>query len=112
MFSEIVKSYSVFGCLPEVVSVYPWSVISNSSTVFVTMDVIVNKSSYLVSYVESNQSLPGNLSVSTVNGVKVVNLAQFLKLNLDCLVNICVGILSTLYFLLSKEGSASTPFLK
>ena len=48
-------SYSVFGCLPEVVSVYPWSVISNSSTVFVTMDVIVNKSSYLVSYVESNQ---------------------------------------------------------
>ena len=86
--SNILKSYSVYGVLPESVHIYPWSVVSNSKTSFITCDSIMKQADYIKNYVESKHALPSSISINSTNSLVKINIAQFLKLELDLLVQL------------------------
>jgi parallel beta-helix repeat protein len=84
MYSQILSSYNATITLPEFITVTPWSVVSNSSTVFITTDQIKNASQTVKSYVDTNHTLPSSVTISGT----VVSMPQFLKLSAKAIINI------------------------
>ncbi|HMK54246.1 MAG TPA: pseudomurein-binding repeat-containing protein, partial [Methanobacteriaceae archaeon] len=85
IYAQILNSYSTTnGTLPDYITINPWSVVSNSNTVFLSYDQINNASGSVKSYVETNHMLPGSVNV---NG-KLVNMPQFLQISTTELLNI------------------------
>jgi parallel beta-helix repeat protein len=84
MYSQILSSYNSTNTLPEFITVDPWSVVSNSSTIFVTTDQIKNASESLKSYVETNHTLPSSVTISG----RQITMPQFLKLSVNSVINI------------------------
>jgi parallel beta-helix repeat protein len=84
MYSQILSSQNATGTLPEFITVTPWSIISNSSTVFITTDQMKNASETVKSYVDTNHTLPSNVTISGT----VVSMPQFLKLTAKAIINI------------------------
>lgn len=82
-FSEIMNSYMYAKALPDFIVVRPWTVVSNNSTVFITMSQISNAADTVQFYVEKNHQLP---SYVTITG-STVNMPQFLKLEMHYIVN-------------------------
>ncbi len=84
MYSQILSSYNATSTLPEFITVTPWSIVSNSSTVFITTDQIKNASQTVKSYVDTNHTLPSNVTISRT----AVTMPQFLKLTAKAIINI------------------------
>ncbi|MCQ2738163.1 MAG: Ig-like domain-containing protein, partial [archaeon] len=105
--SNILKSYSVYGVLPESVTVYPWSVVSNSKTSFITCDSILQQADYIKNYVESKHTLPSTVSINSTNSLVKINIAQFLKLELDLLVQLPLNSIQS--FVLKTYKTAPNP---
>lgn len=85
MYTQILNSYNTNNAtLPDYITLNPWSVISNTNTVFFSMDQINNASKTVKSYVESNNALPGSITISG----KQVSMPQYLKLASTALLNI------------------------
>lgn len=56
-FAQILKSYSVAKVLPNFITIQPWTVVSNNSTVFITMDQIKNAADTAQSYIRDQSSI-------------------------------------------------------
>ena len=84
MYSQILSSYNATKTLPQSITVNPWTVISNTSTVFITTEQIKNASETVKSYVDTNHTLP---STVTVSGIQIT-MPQFLKLVAKSVINI------------------------
>ena len=84
LYSQIISSYNATKTLPQSITVNPWAVISNTSTVFITNDQVKNASEAVKSYVDANHALP---STVTVAGIQIT-IPQFLKLAAKSVINI------------------------
>lgn len=85
MYAQILNSYkNTNETLPDYITVNPWSVVSNSNTVFLSMDQINSAAGTLKSYIESNRALPSNITISG----RQVSMPQFLRLVTTTLLNI------------------------
>ncbi|MCC7551638.1 MAG: right-handed parallel beta-helix repeat-containing protein [Methanobacterium sp.] len=84
MYSQIINSHDATNTLPQFITVNPWMVISNTSTVFITTDQIKNASETVKSYVDTNYTLPNTV---TVAGIQVTT-SQFLNLLVRSVINI------------------------
>lgn len=84
MYSQILGSYNATSSLAESIVINPWTTVSNSSTVFITTDQIINASQGLKAYVESNHTLPTNMTVAG----RQITVPQFLKLAAKSVINI------------------------
>jgi parallel beta-helix repeat protein len=84
MYSQILSSYNATSTLPEFITVTPWSIVSNPSTMFITTDQIKNASQTVKSYVDTNHALPSSVTISGT----AVTMPQFLKLTANAIINI------------------------
>ena len=84
MYSQILSSYNTTTALPEFVMVDPWTVVSNSKTVFVTTVDIKNASETLKQYVETNHQIPSSVNVAG----RQITVPQFLKLSTNSVINV------------------------
>ena len=85
MYAQILNSYKINNeTLPNYITVNPWSVVSNSSTVFLSMDQIINASGIVQSYITLNNALPSSVVISGTQ----VYMPQFLELATATLLNI------------------------
>lgn len=103
IFSQILNSYKNTGILPDFVTVNKWTVISNTNTVFFSIDQINNASTAVKSYVETNHGLPSYVTISS----KQVTMAQFLKLETLAVLNINGNLNSKIVYI--NFGSATNP---
>ena len=103
MYSKLLNYHNSTGYLPQNVTVDPWSIISNTNTVFFTADQINSAANTVKSYIETNHSLPNSVTISG----KQVTMPQFLQLSTESLLNMG-GILCT-SFIPRSYGTASTP---
>jgi len=76
-YSQILRSYQKINRIVSFVNIVPWNVISNSSTVFISMEQLKNASIYAQSYVNSNHVLPNSVLVFNVN----ITIDEFLALS-------------------------------
>ncbi|MBF4467883.1 MAG: right-handed parallel beta-helix repeat-containing protein [Methanobrevibacter arboriphilus] len=76
-YSQILRSYQVINQTPSFITIVPWDLISNSSTVFISMEQLKNASTYIQSYVSSYHVLPSSVLVSGVN----ISMDEFLLLS-------------------------------
>ncbi len=83
-YAQILNSYKTTGVLPDFIIINQWSVVSNASTVFISMDDIDNASTYIKTYIETNHQLPSTVTISG----RQINMAQFLKLSTTSVINI------------------------
>ena len=84
MYAQIISSYSkTNGILPNYITVNPWTVVSNTNTVFVNMDQICGASGTVESYVKAKHQLPDYVTISG----KQVNMNSFLQLSTTALLN-------------------------
>ena len=102
-YSQLLNYYSLNNYLPENVAVDPWSVVSNSNTVFYSVDQLNDAASRVKAYVEVNHRLPNYVTMSG----KQVTMAQFLQLSNAELLNIN-GTLCT-SFISRNYGTAPAP---
>jgi parallel beta-helix repeat protein len=84
IYSQILSSHNTTGTLPEFITLTPWSIVSNTSTVFITTDQLKNASETVKSYVETNHMLPSSVNISG----RQVTMPQFLKISVKVLINI------------------------
>ncbi|MCE7698661.1 MAG: Ig-like domain-containing protein [Methanobacterium paludis] len=103
MYSQILSSYNNKNVLPSFIRVNSWSVVSNSNTVFYSVDQVNDAASRVKAYVEVNHRLPNYV---TIFG-KQVTMAQFLQLSNAELLNIN-GTLCT-SFISRNYGTAPAP---
>ena len=93
-YAEILNYYGTHNnTLPPNVMEYPWWDVNSSSTVFYNLSQIENASAGLQSNIETNNSLPSNVSIA---GTSVTD-AQFLQLETNAIQYI--------------DGTLCTPFL-
>jgi len=104
MFSQVLSSYKSNNyTLPDLITVRPWSVISNTSTKFFTIDQIETAATTVKNYVETNHALPNSVNI---NGTSV-NMSQFLKLITTAVANINGKLNSTV--VLQNYNAAPNP---
>ncbi len=103
MYSQILGSYNATSTLPEFITVTPWSIVSNPSTMFITTDQIKNASQTVKSYVDTNHTLPSGVTISGT----AVTVPQFLKLTAKAIINI-ESYLNT-SIILDNAGSPTGP---
>ncbi|MGC9517427.1 MAG: pseudomurein-binding repeat-containing protein [Methanomicrobiales archaeon] len=84
MYSQILSSHNTTSTLPEFITVTPWAIVSNTSTVFITTDQIKNVSETVKSYVDTNHTLPSSVTISET----VISMPQFLNLLSKAVINI------------------------
>ncbi len=84
MYSQILNYYNVNNKLPQYVSVYPWNVVSNPSTITFSEYQIINAADFVKNYIETNHALP---SIVNIDG-NSINMPQFLKLLVTTLHNL------------------------
>ena len=102
-YSKLLDYHNSTGYLPQNVTVDPWSVISNTNTVFFTADQINSAAGTVKSYIETHHALPSSVTIAG----KQVTMPQFLQLSTEALLNI-KGILCTSFIPRNYE-SASIP---
>ncbi|MCE7698659.1 MAG: Ig-like domain-containing protein [Methanobacterium paludis] len=102
-YSQLLNYYSLNNYLPENVAVDPWSVVSNSNTIFYSADQVNDAADQVKVYVEVNHRLPNYVTMSG----KQVNMPQFLQLSNAELLNIS-GTLCT-SFISRSYGAAPAP---
>ena len=102
-YSQILNYYSSNKYLPENVTVDPWSVVSNSNTVFYSVDQVNDAASRVKTYVEVNHRLPNYVTMAG----KQVSMPSFLQLSnaelLSINGNLCTSFISRSF------GTAPTP---
>ncbi|MCE5214782.1 MAG: right-handed parallel beta-helix repeat-containing protein, partial [Methanobacterium sp.] len=84
MYAQLLNYYNVNNTLPTNILVNPWSVVINPNTVTFNKGQIIDGAETVVSYIETNHSLPNNINISGTT----VSIPQFLKLALTTLSNI------------------------
>ncbi len=84
MFSQILNSYKTAGVLPDYITVNPWSTVSNSSTIFFSLDQINTAAGNVKSFKDINNRLPNYVTISGTQ----VSMPSFLKLSTTILLNI------------------------
>ena len=84
LFSQILNSYNATGSEPDFATVIPWTVVSNSSTVFITTNQIQDASESVKIYVDTNHQLPNSVIISGIQ----VTMPQFTKLSAEAIINI------------------------
>lgn len=103
MYSVILNSASIKLGLPSYVKLIPWTTVTNSSTVFFTMNQINAAATIVKFYLETNHSLPSNVSIFN----KKITMPQFLKLEITSLKYIYAGLYQSIIF--KNYNSASSP---
>jgi parallel beta-helix repeat protein len=103
MYSKLLDYHNSTGYLPQNVTVDPWSIVSNSNTVFFTADQINSAAGTVKSYIETNHALPSSVTIAG----KQVTMPQFLQLSTESLLTM-QGILCT-SFIPRNYGTATTP---
>ncbi len=104
MFSQILSSYKANNyILPEIITIRPWSVISNSTTKFITLDQIETAAKTVKNYVETNHTLPSTVNIAGSS----VNMPNFLKLITTATINVNGKLNSSI--VLQNYNSASSP---
>jgi trimeric autotransporter adhesin len=103
IYTQILSSYKTKKALPDFITVTPWTIVSNSNTVFLGMDQINTAAGTVKSYVESNHQLPSNVIISGTT----VSMPQFLKLSVKSVLNV-YGYLNT-SIVLENVGSPTDP---
>jgi len=84
MFSQLVNSYNLTDAVPLSITINPWATLSNSNTVFFTLDEIKNASKSVKNYVDTYNQLPASVTISG----RQVSMSQFLKLTAQSVINI------------------------
>ncbi len=85
IFSQILSSYKTNNyILPDLITVRPWSVVSNANTKFFTIDQIETAATTVKTYVETNHTLPGSVIINNTS----VTMPKFLKLITTVVANI------------------------
>jgi hypothetical protein len=92
MYSEIINSASENLRLPNYITLTPWTTVTNTNTVFLTMDQIKTAASSVKLYVETNHALPASVTISGIQ----ITMPQFLNLELKTLKNINAGLYQSL----------------
>ena len=101
-YSQLLSYYNSTNYLPANITVNPWSVISNTKTVFFTKDQINNAAETVKSYVETNHKLPNSVAIFGTQ----ISMPQFLQLSTEVLLNID-GTLSTSFIPRNYEPAPS-----
>jgi parallel beta-helix repeat protein len=103
MYSQILNSYNQNNVLPEFIRVNKWSVVSNSGTVFYSVDQVNDAAGRVKAYVEVNHRLPNYV---TMQG-KQVSMPSFLQLSTTTLLNVAGNFGASTA--LGSYGSAPNP---
>lgn len=103
MYSEIINSASENLRLPNYITLTPWTTVTNTNTVFLTMDQIKTAASSVKLYVETNHALPASVTISGIQ----ITMPQFLNLELKTLKNINAGLYQSL--ILQNYNTAPSP---
>ena len=103
MFSQILSSYKANDTLPDLITVRPWVVVSNSSTLFITTDQLKSAAGTVKSYVETNHALPSSVTISGT----VISMPKFLKILTTAVSNINGKLNATI--VLQSYNAATTP---
>lgn len=104
MYSQILSSYKANNyILPDLITVRPWSVVSNANTKFFTIEEIETAATTVKNHVEINHTLPSSV---TINGT-TVSMPKFLKLVTTTVANINGKLNATV--VLQDYNSALTP---
>lgn len=105
MFASLLNSYkNTNRTLPDYISITPWSTVSNTNTLYITMDQITNASGTIKSCIESAHTLPGNITIAG----KQINMPQFLQLSTEALLNIESGLNTSIVLKNVKNATNST----
>jgi len=83
LYSQILNKYEN-EVLPQNITVTPWSIVSNSSNVFLSADQIKEAAISVQSYIETNHQLPDTVNISGIN----VSMSQYLQLSTTALLTI------------------------
>jgi Predicted double-glycine peptidase len=84
MNSLILNSYYKTNQMPSFIIINPWSVVSNSNTLFYSLDQIINASSRVQSWAEANHQLPAYVTISG----RQVNMASLLRVTTTAVLDI------------------------
>jgi parallel beta-helix repeat protein len=104
LFSQILSSYKANNyILPEIITIRPWSVISNPTTKFITIDQIETGAKTVKNYIETNHTLPANVNINSTS----VNMPNFLKLITTATINVNGKLNSTI--VLQNYNPAPSP---
>lgn len=104
MYSQILSSYKANNnTLPDLITIRPWSVISNTSMKFLTIEQIDTAAGTVKTYVETNHTLPSSV---TINGTSV-SMPKFLKLITTAVANVNGKLNATV--VLQDYNTAPTP---
>jgi len=77
IYSQNLRSYQITNQTASFINVIPWNIVTNSSTVFISMEDLKNASKYIQSYVKTNHILPNGILIAGVN----ITLDEFLILS-------------------------------
>ncbi|MDZ4172269.1 MAG: hypothetical protein CVV28_11100 [Methanobacteriales archaeon HGW-Methanobacteriales-1] len=104
MYSKILESSThTDGTLADYMPVVPWSIVSNSSTVFLNMNQIVNATSTVNEYIMVNHALPSSVTISG----RQISMPQFLKLAVKSVKYLDGNLFTSI--MLDNAGNASNP---
>ncbi|GLI12075.1 hypothetical protein MARBORIA2_11650 [Methanobrevibacter arboriphilus] len=101
--AQLLVSANKNNALPEYITLVPWSILQNTSTTFINMDLINSMAFYLKNYVITNHALPNNLNISGF----IINMPQFLMLEIISLKNIKIGLYQSI--ILKSYSAPSNP---
>ncbi|MGL4670302.1 MAG: pseudomurein-binding repeat-containing protein [Methanobacteriaceae archaeon] len=103
IYAQLLVSANKNNVLPNYITLVPWSTVQNSSTTFISMDLIKSMAFYVKNYVEVNHTLPSSLNLSGV----MVNMNQFLMLEIVSLKNIKDGLYQSI--ILKNYSNSNSP---
>lgn len=83
-FAQILGSKQMTGKLPNYITIRPWILVENNSTVFITMSQISYLADNLKLYIETNREIPSDITICN----SIVSMPQLLKLEVDYLINV------------------------
>jgi len=64
-YAQILNSFKTLEILPDFLIINQWSVVSNASTVFISMDDINTASTTIKTYIETNHQLPSDVNIAS-----------------------------------------------
>ncbi len=102
-YAQLLVSANKNNCLPNYITLVPWSVVQNSSTKFISMDLISSMAFYVKNYVIFNHTLPNNMNLSG----NIITMPQFLMLEIISLKNIKEGLYQSI--ILKNYAAPSNP---
>lgn len=103
MYSQILESYRITGVLPDYITVNPWINVSNPTTRFFNESQIINASSRVKTFIETNNALPNYVTISGIQ----VSMPSFLKLSDMVTMNINANLDTSLIY--NIFGNATNP---